>query len=153
MRRAQLVFVRVPAKDTARVKDFYGALFGVDLVGYEHEDHTSYYAPIDEGVDLVVNTEGHGDDDIVSFFHVDDLEGSIRELEGKGGKVKWGPVELGEDGRGRVGHAATLEDPEGRVVGIIQLDESAHNHFQVAGARQEIPRERQRAHEQALQRA
>ena len=102
-----------PVTDLAAAKAVYTALLGV-----EPQADAPYYVGYDvEGqhIGLVPNGAQQGMTGPVSYWHVTDIEAKIAEVTAAGGTLKDAPKDVGG---GRL--VATLTDPDGNVLGILQ---------------------------------
>lgn len=102
-----------PVSDLDVAKPVYTALLGI-----EPQHDAPYYV----GYDLAGQHIGLvpcGDDDDssspVAYFLVDDIDSKLVELASAGAKVKESPRDVGG---GRV--VATVTDPDGNVLGLVQ---------------------------------
>lgn len=103
----------VPVDDLARAKDVYGALLGVEpdmdepyYVGYTVAGHHLGLDP---------NGRSKGMTGPVAYWHVDDIETALADLVKAGGTEKSGITEVGAGRR-----IATVADPDGSVIGLLQ---------------------------------
>jgi predicted enzyme related to lactoylglutathione lyase len=148
---SKLVIYDVPSKDLAKSRAFYGALFGSnDFAPSPSPASPSLFHPIaPDGLDITIHEMRDMDprEIPVSYFAVDDLGASIKQLEALGGKLKHGPVDVplpagkalqayqgaakaarqtvGE----RVGRAAVMLDPDSNPIGLMQLEHYAAYYF------------------------
>jgi predicted enzyme related to lactoylglutathione lyase len=157
--KAQLVLCNVPSVDTGAATRFYGALLGQDFARGLNDDVTSYFQPIHkDGIDMTVTERFDDRERMTCYFAVEDLEGTIRELEGLGGTVEAEPRPVNLSKRARkyreqakraglevqdtVGTMAVLLDPDKNHVGLIQLEEHAKKlHFKVTEDNEQVTEE------------
>lgn len=102
-----------PVSDLAKAKAVYAALLGIPP-----QTDSPYYAGFDaEGqhIGLVPDGGPQGMTSPVAYWHVPDLEAKVSELAAAGATVKEAPHEVGG---GRL--VATVTDPDGNVLGLIQ---------------------------------
>ena len=102
-----------PARDLARSKELFGALLGV-----EPTMDTPYYVGFDVGSQHVgLNPHGHdqGMTTAVPYWHVGDVQESLDRLLAAGAKPQQPVTDVGG---GKL--TATVSDPDGNVVGLIQ---------------------------------
>ena len=93
--RANLAFVNFPSAQPAASREFYSRLLGIDMGRSLYDRAESYHAPISsDGVDLNINVRHSPQETPTAFFAVDDLRATLKEVEGWGGKVVWGPERL-----------------------------------------------------------
>jgi len=100
-----------PVKDIERAKSFYTKLLGVtpyvdsaDYVGFKVGDQ-------DIGLDPNYHKSGP-----VGYYHVSDINESLRLLIDAGGQVQQDVVDVGG---GKL--IATAKDADGNIIGFIQL--------------------------------
>ncbi|MEO3927606.1 VOC family protein [Micromonosporaceae bacterium B7E4] len=102
-----------PVSDLARAKAVYAALLGVPPA-----NDSSYYVGFDAGgqhIGLVLGGGPQGMTSLVAYWHVPDIEAKLAELSAAGATV----TEPAHDvGGGRL--VATVTDPDGNVLGLIQ---------------------------------
>ncbi len=102
-----------PVSDLAKAKATYAALLGVDP-----QTDSEYYVGFDvEGqhIGLVPGGGPQGMTSPVAHWHVPDIEAKLAEVTAAGATVKDAPRDVGG---GRV--VATVTDPDGNVLGLIQ---------------------------------
>ncbi|MDX2968061.1 VOC family protein [Kribbella solani] len=99
-----------PVTDLAKAKPVYAALLGVEpmadspyYVGFEAEG---------QQIGLVPNSDMTAP---IAYWHVADIEAKIQEITTAGGTLKDAPKDVGG---GRL--VATLTDPDGNILGILQ---------------------------------
>ncbi len=156
--RAKLVQVNVPSDapgDTAR---FYAELFGVDLARSLTDDLEAYHAPVSPDGTYVTVTQRMDPRQVAvtCYFAVDDLGEAVRRLEAAGGTVISGPHDAAVPPRARNFYANSIEglggsaadvqmvrtdgmlvsvmhiaDPQGNVIGLMQLASSARVFFKI----------------------
>jgi predicted enzyme related to lactoylglutathione lyase len=145
--KAKLVLIHLPASDKERGRQFYSQLLGMDLAVSFSDNVPSYHIPISyDGIFLSLDVPyDEGESGATLFWAVDNLAEGIQEVEAIGGQLVHGPFDLtispramdfymssverrnGNPNRnGTVGSCAILKDPVGNMLGLIQLDESAH---------------------------
>ena len=102
-----------PVSDLAKAKGMYAALLGVPpttdgdyYVGFEAEG---------QQIGLVPGGGQQGITSPVAYWHVPDIEAKLAEVTAAGATVKESPRDVGG---GRL--AATVTDPDGNVLGLIQ---------------------------------
>lgn len=145
---AKLVMVTVPSNNVAQSRDFYQKLLGIDLVRNLDATAESYHSPLSQdGIDLQVGPRRNPQETPTFYFHVDDLDASLRQL---GGNVVFGPQPIamtdqafqlydqayrqaepgGPNPTKQLGRMAVVQEPGGAAIGLIQLDQHVHKHFQ-----------------------
>jgi predicted enzyme related to lactoylglutathione lyase len=99
-----------PVTDLEKAKPVYAALLGLEpmadspyYVGFEAEG---------QQIGLVPNSDMTSP---TAYWHVNDIEAKIAEVTAAGGTLKDAPKDVGG---GRL--VATLTDPDGNVLGILQ---------------------------------
>jgi predicted enzyme related to lactoylglutathione lyase len=102
-----------PVKDIARAKALYGALLGVK----PYMDEPYYVAFKAGGQDVGLDPRGHaqGTAGPVGYWHVDDIGQTMKRLLEAGAQVQQEPRDVGA---GKL--VASLKDPDGNVIGLIQ---------------------------------
>jgi predicted enzyme related to lactoylglutathione lyase len=102
-----------PVSDLAAAKAVYAALLGT-----APQADSSYYVGFDvagQHIGLVPGGGPQGMTSPVAYWHVADIEAKLAELTGAGATVKE-PVR--DVGGGRL--VATVTDPDGNVLGLVQ---------------------------------
>ncbi|MFI7618552.1 glyoxalase [Nonomuraea terrae] len=102
-----------PVSDLAKAKAVYAALLGISpqtdspyYVGFEAEG---------QHIGLVPDGGPQGMTSPVAYWHVEDIEAKLAEVTAAGATVKEAAHEVGG---GRL--VATVTDPDGNVLGLIQ---------------------------------
>ena len=102
-----------PVKDLARAKTLFGTLLGV-----EPSMDEAYYVHFDVGGQEVgLDPHGHskGMTGPVSYWHVDDIKESVKQLLQAGAQEQQAVSDVGG---GRL--IASVQDADGNVIGLIQ---------------------------------
>jgi predicted enzyme related to lactoylglutathione lyase len=102
-----------PVKDLARAKTLYGELLGV-----EPNIDEAYYVNFNvEGQDIGLDPNGHdrGITGPLAYWHVDDIERSLKALLDAGAEAQ---QELRDVGGGKL--IASVKDADGNLIGLIQ---------------------------------
>lgn len=102
-----------PVSDLAKAKAVYAALLGT-----APQTDSSYYVGFEVGgqhVGLVPDGGPQGMTSPVAYWHVPDIEAKVAALTAAGATVKEAPHDVGA---GRL--VATVTDPDGNVLGLIQ---------------------------------
>ena len=102
-----------PVTDLAKAKPVYAALLGVEPIA-----DSSYYVGFDaagQHIGLVPGGGPQGMTSPVAYWHVPDIEAKLQEVTAAGATVKQSPRDVGG---GRL--VATVTDPDGNVLGVIQ---------------------------------
>jgi predicted enzyme related to lactoylglutathione lyase len=148
--RAKIIQCNVPASDLPKVRAFYAKLLGTDDFARSLNDKVvAYHRTIShDGLMLTLTARQHGQEPIVCYFAVDNIDQTLRDLQAAGGRIVYGPVDLptapavveeykanvrqsraADNPTGDIGRSALVRDPEGNVVGITQLRPESHKHF------------------------
>ena len=102
-----------PVSDVEKAKAVYSALLGI-----EPQADSPYYVGFDTGGQHIGLVPGGGPDAMtspVAYWAVSDIEAKLAELTAAGAVVKEPAHEVGP---GR--QVATVTDPDGNVLGIVQ---------------------------------
>ncbi|MFE9104479.1 VOC family protein [Actinomadura geliboluensis] len=102
-----------PVSDLAKAKAVYAALLGT-----APQTDSPYYVGFEVGrqhIGLVPDGGPQGMTSPVAYWHVPDIEAKIAALTAAGATVKEAPHDVGA---GRL--VATVTDPDGNVLGLIQ---------------------------------
>ncbi|PZG07854.1 VOC family protein [Nonomuraea aridisoli] len=102
-----------PVSDLAKAKTVYTALLGVPP-----QTDSAYYVGFDaagQHIGLVPGGGPQGMTSPVAYWHVNDIETKLADLTAAGATVKESPHDVGG---GRL--VATVTDPDGNVLGLIQ---------------------------------
>src|ERR1700754_3755196 len=102
-----------PVSDLAKAKPVYQALLGV-----APEPDSEYYVGFEAGgqhIGLVPGGGPQGMTSPVAYWHVADIEATLAEVTAAGATVKEPAQEVGGGRR-----VATVTDPDGNVLGLIQ---------------------------------
>ena len=103
-----------PVKDIARAKKLYS-----ELLGAEPDMDEAYYVGFNVGgLDVGLDPNGHsqGMTGPVGYWHVDDIEKSLRSLLDAGAQAQ---QEVKDVGGGKL--IASVKDADGNVIGLMQL--------------------------------
>ena len=148
---AKLVICHVPTHNSANAQKFYNMLFGGDDFARSLNDKIeSYYRPIHEdGLTLTIATRQEQREPLTCYFAVDNLDDAVRNLVAAGGKVVVNPTPMPISGSAQavkvfheavaaasntMGRFATMLDPDGNYLGLMQLDDSMQPHFKARPA-------------------
>lgn len=102
-----------PVSDLAKAKAVYAALLGT-----APQTDSPYYVGFEVGgqhIGLVPDGGPQGMTSPVAYWHVPDIEAKVAALTAAGATVKEAPHDVGA---GRL--VATVTDPDGNVLGLIQ---------------------------------
>jgi predicted enzyme related to lactoylglutathione lyase len=168
--RSSLAFINIPSDNPAKSRSFFEALFGIELVPSLWSGE-SYHAPISaDGIDLDINVRHTPQEATTPFLAVADLDSAIQLATKAGGKVVWGPDDLaipkedvqayqaalkemeGQDiNSDSLGRAAVLVEPGGSQIGLVELEEHAHQHFAFGKHQQPLTAHQTRVHQRSMQ--
>jgi len=166
---ANIIMVNMPSSDPAKTGDFYASLLGIELIPGLGPNIETYHAPIsDDGIDLTINPQHVPEELPTVFYAVDDLDRATQKAESLGGQVVWGPDEIPIDDNGfddykkiveeewsekvqqkSMGRACIVAEPGGTQVGLVDLAEHAHGHFNHGRYRKELTAKQVRVHGKA----
>jgi predicted enzyme related to lactoylglutathione lyase len=149
--QAKLIACNVPTKNSAAARKFYDALFGgQDFARSLNDKHESHFRPISQdGVTLTIAARQNDREPITCMFAVDNLDETVHQLEAAGGKVVVNPTPMPISGSAQavkvfheavaaasntMGRFATMLDPDGNYLGLMQLDDSMQPHFKARPA-------------------
>jgi predicted enzyme related to lactoylglutathione lyase len=102
-----------PVTDLAKATPVYAALLGV-----APQTESSFYVGFDaagQQIGLVPGGAAQGMTSPVAYWHVPDIEAKLAEVTAAGAAVKEAPRDVGG---GRL--VATITDPDGNVLGLLQ---------------------------------
>jgi predicted enzyme related to lactoylglutathione lyase len=143
----QLVVCSYPVNNLQRAKEFYETLLGTELAESLTDKVQSFHAYVAGGVKFTLNQRRAPEEHAMCHFSVDNLDQAVKSLTEKGGKaVATFDVPIAEramdDIRDKykksggtaaventMGKAAIVVDPEGNLVGLIQLATFAKDAF------------------------
>jgi predicted enzyme related to lactoylglutathione lyase len=167
--RSSLAFINIPSDDPAKSRGFFEQLFGIDLVPSLWSQE-SYHAPISaDGIDLDINVRHTPQETTTAFVAVADLDKAIQLATKAGGQVLWGPDDLaipkedvqayqaalkemeGTDSSDSLGRAAVILEPGGSQIGLVELEEHAHQHFAFGKHQQPLTAHQTRVHQRSMQ--
>ena len=102
-----------PVKDLAKAKTLYSELLGVE----PYMDEAYYVGFNVEGQDVGLVPHGHGKGmtGLVAYWHVDDIERSLKALLDAGAEAQ---QEVKDVGGGKL--IASVKDADGNVIGLLQ---------------------------------
>ncbi len=147
----KLIQCNVATKNIAKSLDFYSMLFpALPFARSLADGIESYHQPISsDGIQLTISQQQADGEQIICYFAVDDLDATIKTLEQAGGSVLVAPftlpiavavkaeydnqvkqnhpevTQLQDD----VGRSAILQDPDGNLFGLTELQPQAHSLF------------------------
>jgi predicted enzyme related to lactoylglutathione lyase len=103
----------IPVRDLAAAKALYGT--ALDVEPYADEPYYVGFRVGDQEIGLDPNGHNHGMTGPVGYCHVDDVAASLRQAVDAGWRTQQDVKDVGGGGL-----AATVEDPDGNVVGFLQ---------------------------------
>ena len=119
----KVVHFEVPADDTGRAREFYGAVFEWDLQPMQGYDYTlAITTPVDEktqaptepgAINGGIRRRTPEDPTPVLMILVDSIDDSLKKVEAEGGSVLLPRTEMGG-----MGAYARFSDTEGNVLGL-----------------------------------
>ena len=108
--RGEVAYLQIPAKNVTQSAEFYEHVFGWQV----EQPNPSFEAPNLIG-QWVTDRAAAGDGGMLAWIHVDNIQVALEMVRSDGGEVLEQPV---ADGPQRL--LATIRDPAGNVVGIVQ---------------------------------
>lgn len=143
----KMILFTVPSGQPLASQSFYEQLLSLDFAR-SLSDSKAYHAPVSsDGIDILIN-EAHPGETPMAHFAVDDLNATLQQAQQLGATVVFGPQDLqiaaaavgdyqqlykklggAGDATSSVGQAAIIKDPQGGLVGLVQLAEHTHEHF------------------------
>jgi predicted enzyme related to lactoylglutathione lyase len=102
-----------PVRDLARSKAMFSASLGLEP--YVDQSYYVGYRVDGQEIGLDPNGHGRGMTGPVAYWHVDDLERSLKSLLDAGAEAQQPVTEVGH---GKV--IATVKDGDGNVIGLLQ---------------------------------
>jgi uncharacterized protein len=115
---SKIVHFEIPADDTARAKQFWGTLFGVEFQTYEGPIEYHMFQNDDQtGGGLYPRQEG--EQGLITYFGVDDIDAARAKVQELGGKSEDKAPVPG------MGWYARAVDTEGNAFSLWQSDETA----------------------------
>lgn len=167
--RSSLAFINIPSDSPAKSRAFFEQLFGIDLVPSLWSEE-SYHAPISaDGIDLDINVRHTPQETTTAFLAVADLDSAIQLATRSGGRVLWGPDDLaipkedvhayqtalkemeGTEASDSLGRAAVIMEPGGSQIGLVELEEHAHQHFAFGKHQQPLTAHQTGVHQRSMQ--
>jgi uncharacterized protein len=115
---SKIVHFEIPADDTARAKQFWGTLFGVEFQTYEGPIEYHMFQNDDQtGGGLYPRQEG--EQGLITYFGVDDIDAARAKVQELGGTSEDKAPVPG------MGWYARAVDTEGNAFSLWQTDETA----------------------------
>jgi predicted enzyme related to lactoylglutathione lyase len=115
---SKIVHFEIPADDTARAKEFWGSLFGIQWQSFEGPTEYHMFQNDDQsGGGLYPRQQGEKGP--IVYFSTDDIDSSRQKIKQLGGTVEEKAPVPG------MGWYARAEDTEGNSFSLWQSDENA----------------------------
>ncbi len=145
------VLINIPVDDMERGLEFYRTFLGMPLarsLSYE----ISYHAPVSsDGILLTVNKRRFPGESVTIYFHVTDLDATLKKIAEFGGEVTAGPYDLPlpkqikpefqeqfrdspfyrGDAGDSMGRGASVADADGNRFGLVEFSAWAHATFRL----------------------
>jgi hypothetical protein len=116
---SKIVHFEVPADDTARAKEFWGTLFGVEFQQYEGPVEYHMFQNEDKQTGGGIYPRQEGEKGLITYFAVEDIDAASKKVQELGGTAEEkAPVPS-------MGWYARAEDTEGNSFSLWQSDPSA----------------------------
>lgn len=112
----------IPTNDINRAKTFYEQVFGTELTLNEMGPAKMAMFPMEKdatgATGALIKSEGYtpSHSGTIVYFPVDDIEGTLKKIQGKGGKTLLPKTSIGEHG-----FYAQFEDTEGNRVALHSM--------------------------------
>jgi len=109
-------WVEIPAENFTRAVKFYNSILNLDLQPLDFGEEKMACFPNDEGaISFAPNFKPSKDGVLVSLNTENDLDRTIKRVEGNGGKIVQAKTKIQAEGRG---YFALFIDSEGNKVGL-----------------------------------
>jgi predicted enzyme related to lactoylglutathione lyase len=115
---SKIVHFEVPAQDTARAKEFWGSLFGVQFQTYEGPVEYHMFQN-DDQTGGGIYPQQQGEKGLITYFNVDDIDAARQKVQELGGSAEDKEPVPG------MGWYARARDTEGNDFSLWQSDENA----------------------------
>jgi uncharacterized protein len=113
------MWFEVAAKDREAMKGFYGSMFAWEMTDVEEMPYTTVENH-GQGIPGGIGSAPDGEGGVTFYVEVDDVEAGLAKAESLGGSRVMGPMDLP-----RGGQLGLFADPEGHVVGVMNMNRSA----------------------------
>ena len=174
MSDAQVAFINVPAKDLEKSRRFYEILFDSVFARSLTEKPKGFHMPVScPRTYWHVTERTHERETTVVYVAIRNLKHTLKRLVAAGGEVVSEPRNLRISGRmfevfkerveskleqvdpgvpvtEEMGHFALLKDPEGNVVGVMELAKYLYYHFGYGRHRKPATQEQLEDHLEAI---
>jgi predicted enzyme related to lactoylglutathione lyase len=165
---AKLVMCNVPSSNSAAARSFYNALFGgEDFARSLNTQVESYFRPISQdGLTLTIAGRQNDRETITCYFAVDNLAATLSQLQAAGGQVVLNPTPMaitapadakkvyddavkgrGDQPSDNAGQFATMIDPDGNYIGLIQLQGPLQHQLNAGQAQRQLTQQQANDHE------
>jgi uncharacterized protein len=108
--KGEVAYLQIPARDVTQSAEFYEHVFGWHV----EQRNPSFEAPNLIG-QWVTDRAPAGDGGMLAWIHVDNIQVALEMVRSDGGEVLEQPI---ADGPERL--LATIRDPAGNVIGVVQ---------------------------------
>ena len=108
----EICHVEIPCKDVERIADFYRKVFGWEISPIPEMDYSLFKAGsgVGGGFNLVSDEVA---DKVIVYIHVDDINGSMKDIVSHGGEEVLAKTKVGD-----FGYLALFKDVEGNLIGL-----------------------------------
>ena len=117
---ANVVHLEIPADDTARAREFWGQMFGLEYQPYEGPVEYHMFQNEDEQSGGAIYPRGDDDEGLRVYFNTENLDAALEQVRELGGQV-----EAEKSPVPGMGWFAHVRDPEGNRFAFWQSDEDA----------------------------
>jgi predicted enzyme related to lactoylglutathione lyase len=167
---AKLIACNVPTSNSPASQAFYKALLGQDFARSYSERVNSHHVPLsNDGLWLWITDRQAADERITCVFAVDNLDHAMASLRNNGGFVFFGPIDTPispklmqtyAGTRGGIppahvtptmGRYALVRDPDGNVIGLMQLEPHAESFFKAGAFAEPLSPQVHAAHQRTMQ--
>jgi uncharacterized protein len=118
-----LAWNELNTRDPEAAKTFYGAVFGWGTRDNDMGEMGTYTEWLlgEDSIGGMLDITGRVPDEVpahwLAYFAVEDTDAALETINGAGGGVKFGPVDI------PAGRFAVVNDPHGAVFAVIQMPE------------------------------
>jgi uncharacterized protein len=113
------MWFEVAAKDREAMKGFYGDMFEWEMTDMEEMPYTTIENN-GQGIPGGIASAPDGEGGVTFYVEVADVEAGLAKAESLGGARVMGPMELPRGGK-----IGLFSDPEGHVVGVMNMNGSS----------------------------
>jgi uncharacterized protein len=115
---SKIVHFEIPAEDTGRAREFWGALFNIQFQSYEGPMEYHMFQNDDQTGGGLYPRQA-GEKGLIPYFNTEDIDAARQKIEQLGGKAEEKAPVPG------MGWYARAEDTEGNSFSLWQSDENA----------------------------